>query len=296
MLGHLRLHLVGRERHVGGERLRGEVARGPGELGVVLLRLGRRLDRRAGVGQYLQRVERRHIVGEPGGGGQKRGLDAGEAAHPQHFLVAGAGRRGDAELLLGGDDVDRLHQPIALVRVETGLAGLLDHGHGGNRLLGEVRFAVEGGVDGGADQGRADQAGQAGAHQPAQGHPSPVVEGVALASEDDGRLDALVEGQGMPAGVWAEAKRLRPHVSLRPPLRRMIRHRAGKPRAQASSPRPLCGAALVQGWRDPGTCAFPGLARPHPRQGATSLLQLRRVHSRERRAESSGLAARRQGR
>ena len=217
VLGDLRLHLLRREGHERGQRLRRKVPRRPGELGIVLLRLRRCFDRCPRVREDLQRIERRHLVGETRGCRQKGGLDAGEVMHPHHFLVADLRRGGDAEDLLGGDDVDRLDQTVALMRVQSRLARLFDDRFCRERVFREVRFVIERGIDGRADQHRSEKTGQAGPAQPAQRDSAMIEEGVALAVDLDGGFDTLLDDEGLSACVWAECQRLSPHVSFRPP-------------------------------------------------------------------------------
>ena len=203
MLGDLRLDFVVRQRDGGGQRARREVARRPGELGVVLRDLGRRLDRRTRIGEYLQRVERRHVVGEAGLGGHERRLDPREEMRAHHLLVADLGRLGDVEHLLGRDDVDRFDESIALRRalLVPGLVLLLRLRQ--RRCRGELRFMVERRVDGRADERGAHEPGQDRADEPANRDATVVEEGVALAVGLDRRFDAEIDDKGMAAGVWA---------------------------------------------------------------------------------------------
>ena len=140
VLGDLRLDLVLRQHDRRRQGRRREVARRPGEVGVVLRDVGRRLDGRAGVGEHLQRVERRHLVGEAGGSGEQRRLDAGEQVVLHHLAVADLGRLGDVEKLLGGDDVDRLDQAVALGKAGLVAAHVLLLRQRRRRRGGEVRF------------------------------------------------------------------------------------------------------------------------------------------------------------
>ena len=121
----------------------------------------------AGAGEQPKRVEGGYFVGQAGLGKGQRGGDAGEGQGADDLAVAGANGDRRLEALLGGDDVDRLDQTVALARIDAGVAAvLLADDLGGLRRLGLVGLPVERTIRRGPDQAGPGQACQYGAGQP----------------------------------------------------------------------------------------------------------------------------------
>ncbi len=179
----------------------GEVALRKRDFGVVLRRagVGRRVGFLGRAAGHHQRIERRHRVGEGIRRQRQRRRQDRERPHPHDFLVADLDRRRRLVGLLGGDDVDRPDQPVALARIDA--FGLLVAGEIGEfRRLGEIRLAVEIEVERCADQRQAGEAGERHAGEPAQRDAPPLAAVDARFADLDRRLVAELDDRAEPVG------------------------------------------------------------------------------------------------
>ena len=189
----------------GGRFVGGEVALRKGDFGVVLGRagVGRRVGLFGRAAGHHQRIERRHRVGEGIGGERQRRRQDRERPHPHDLLVADLDRRRRFVGLLGGDDVDRPDQPVALARIDA-LGLLVADQIGEFRRFGEIRLAVEVEVERGADQRQAGEAGERDPGEPAQ-RDAPTLAAVDARFADlDRRLVAELDDRG---GACRSARR-----------------------------------------------------------------------------------------
>ena len=158
MLDNLRFHFAQRQLCCKAGTVKGhQIPGGEGHFGIIehgtAVRLGD--SRVACVRQQVQRVENRDFIGKTKRVQGQAGGYPGEPARLDDLLVTNPDICVGTKRLLGRNQIDRLHQPVTLARIDQISARhILVQGtrlHGG---LGKGRLAVKGRIDGGTDQGR----------------------------------------------------------------------------------------------------------------------------------------------
>ena len=212
LLGDLRLTLLDRQRGDLPLRLAGrEVARDERDLGVVGrdVGLGRAIGGVPRIRQKLQRVEGRNLLGEAGRRERQSGGHMRIGARAHDLLLAGAGGGRRLEGLLGGDNVHRPQDAVALLGIDDlAVSFILAAELGAGRRLGEAGLMIERRIGGRADEQRAGEPGQHRAGEPADRDAPTVERRVALAVRLYGRLIANVgpvdlrqSGKEAPVGI-----------------------------------------------------------------------------------------------